>query len=156
MRVRIDAARLAILLSCCLGSGAATAATSGSVCLTPHAALSLGYPGGPEVNTGVTLGHARVNAMQSCSGLMLDVGSNLQAARAAVGLRTFQRYDWPVAAQVDAFYYHGYRDDSAFPGRRCGGLEAGYGVLMSMLRLGVGRCPGEGRTFGVLHLGFFY
>jgi hypothetical protein len=38
----------------------------------------------------------------------------------------------------------------------CGGFEAGYGVLMTMLRVGVGHCPVESQTFAVVNFGFFY
>lgn len=149
------ASYLALLLLCSIGSRAAAATEVDTFCATPNFSLAAGYPGGLEASAGVTLGQARVNPTQSCFGLMLDVGANVQAAKAAVGLRTFQRYDWPVAAQVDVFVYQAYPGTSGFPGARCYGLEAGFGVLMTMLRLGAGRCPDEGRPFVLGQFGLF-
>ena len=134
----------------------ASTAIAGS-CLTPNGSLSLGVPGLLEASAGLTIGTATANQTKSCTGVMLDAGANLAASRLAFGMRTFQRYDWPAAAQVNAFTYLRHSDrNGGIPGQRCHGIEAGYGAFMTMLRLGVARCPDTGSNLLLLHFGGFY
>ncbi len=132
------------------GSGSSARA---AFCLQPNLYVALAAPGGLEALGGFTAGTAHVNPDQACAGLMADVGGNLNGAKAALGLRTFIRYDWPAAMQINGFAYRDY--DGAAERGRCGGLEVGFGSLMTMLRLHAGECADHSKLFGAT-FGFFY
>jgi len=143
---------LILALLVCLASEASKAVS----CLTPNGSLSLGVPGIVEANAGFTLGETSVNPDRACTGLMLDAGVNSSAVRVALGARAFQRYDWPAAAQAALVGYFRHTERSGgLRGERCLALEGGYGVLLTMLRVGAGVCPDTGSPLFVMQFGGF-
>jgi hypothetical protein len=125
-------------------------------CFTPNASVSLGYPSVIEANAGFTAGSAHVNPQSSCAGAMFDLGVSAGGARAAVGYRGFQRYDWPSAEQYNAFIYKAYPGSDYFYGGTCAGVEAGRGGLLMMIRVGLAMCTHRRLPILSANFGLFY
>jgi hypothetical protein len=143
---------VAFLVWILTGSGNARAES----CFTPNASVSLGYPSVIEANVGFTAGSAHVNPQSSCAGGMFDLGVSAGGARAAVGYRGFQRYDWPSAAQYNAFIYKAYPGSDYFYGGTCGGVEAARGGLLMMMRVGLAMCTQRRLPILSVNFGLFY
>ena len=67
----------------------------------------------------------------------------------------WQRFDMPTAGQLDAFVYQGFKASSNFSGGRCVGVEGGFGVLMTMFRIGIGKCRDWDLPIVLAHFGVF-
>jgi hypothetical protein len=148
----VQAIIVALFVLILTGSGNARAES----CFTPNASVSLGYPSVIEANIGFTAGSAHVNPQSSCAGAMFDLGVSAGGARAAVGYRGFQRHDWPSVEQYNAFIYKAHPGSDYFYGGTCTGVEAGRGVLLMMIRVGLAMCTQRRLPILSANFGLFY
>ena len=87
---------------------------------------------------------------------MFDLGVSAGGARAAVGYRISQRYDWPSAAQYNAFIYKAHPGSEYFHGGTRNGVEAGRGDLLMMMRVGLAMCTQRRLPILSVNFGLFY